>query len=520
VSSHSAAPARRFVDPAGDSYRWWLLLVTSVGALLASLTSGTLVIALPDILRDLHTDLFALLWIVVGYTLVVTVLVLNAGRLADRFGRARTFTLGMAVFALASAFCAVAPDAATLIGGRIVQGIGGAFMFANSSALVTDAFARRELGRALGINAMVVGAGLMLGPILGGWLTSFGWRFVFWFNVPLGILGVVAALLILVERTPPQPGVSIDWLGSAIYLVALMAVMTSLAFGGIYGWTTWWIVGGFVLFIALVPVLLFVERRVRNPIIDLTLFHDRLFTMGNLTGLLNGVARNSVLFLLVFYLQGVKGVDPVTAGIQLAPLALGLLVLSPVSGALADRFGSRVLATLGMIVTGIGLAGLLTIEVDTPFWQLVVWQLVIGAGSGLFNAPNTSAVMGVLPPDKRGIGAGMRAMLTNTGFVVSIALSIGLMTSAMDPKVMVAVFSGTQVGSSGIDLRPFIGALHVAFAAGIVASVIGAAISTMRGEHRSWEEDAGTGRRVRGRVPARIAVAETVIEDGEGHGAP
>ena len=477
----------RLVAPDSDSYRWWLLAVTSLGALLASITSGTLVIALPDILRDLHTDLFSLLWIVVGYTLVVTVLVLNAGRIADRFGRARTFTIGLAIFTAASAFCAVAPGAITLIGGRVIQGLGGAFMFANSSALVTDAFPRRELGRALGINAMVVGAGLMLGPILGGWLTGFGWRMVFWFNVPLGLLGVVAAWLVLVERVPAQREIEIDWVGSAIYLVALMALMTSLAFGGIYGWTTWWVLGGFALFALLLPVLGAVERCVSHPIIDLSLFQDRLFAMGNLTGLLNGIARNGVLFLLVFYLQGVKGEDPVTAGIQLAPLAVGLLVLSPISGALADRFGSRGIATAGMIVTAIGLAGLLTIQVDTPFWQLVVWQLVIGAGSGLFNAPNTSAVMGVVPPAKRGIGAGMRAMLVNTGFVVSIALAIGLMTSAMDPQVMVAVFSGTQSGATGINLQPFISALHLAFGAGVIASIVGAGISLMRGGHRSWE---------------------------------
>ncbi len=479
-------PFLRVGDPDDPSYRWWLLGITSFGALLASLTSGTLVIALPDILRDLHTDLFALLWIVVGYTLVVTVLVLNAGRMADKFGRARTFTLGLAFFTAASAFCGVAPGAPALILGRIAQGIGGAFMFANSAALVTDAFPRRELGRALGINAMVVGAGQMLGPILGGWLTGFGWRTVFWFNVPLGIAAVIAARVILVERVPGRRTISVDWVGSALYLVALMALMTSLAFGGIYGWATPWVLGGFVLFALLVPILLVVETRVAMPILDVSLFRDRLFAMGNLTGLLNGVARNSVLFLLVFYLQGVKGADPVTAGIELAPLAIGLLVLSPISGALADRFGSRVLATAGMLVTGLGLAGLMTIQVDTPFWQLVVWQLVIGAGSGLFYSPNTSAVMGVVPPEKRGIGAGMRAMLTNTGFVVSIALAIGLMTTAMDPQVMVAVFSGTQVGAGGIDLNPFINALHVAFGAGVVASAVGAAISMMRGEHRSW----------------------------------
>ena len=476
------------VDAKADSYRWWVLVVTSIGALLASLTSGTLIIALPDILRDLHTDIFSLLWIVVGYTVVTTVLVLNAGRLADQYGRTKTYILGFVVFTLASILCALAPTAELLIGGRVVQGIGGAFMFANSAALVTDAFPRRELGRALGINAMVVGAGLILGPVLGGWLTGFGWRFVFWFNVPLGIIGIVAAVLVLVEQQKPQRSLGIDWSGSTVYLVSLLALMTSLAFGGIYGWGTWWIIGGFVIFLVSLPLLAWVERRVKQPLIDLELMRDRLFLMGNLTAMLNGIARNGVLFLLVFYLQGVKGMDPVTAGISLAPLAVGLLVLSPISGILADKYGSRVLATAGMVVTGVGLAGLTTIAVDTPIWQLAIWQLIVGAGSGLFNSPNTSAVMGVVPPAKRGIGSGIRAMLTNTGFVISIALAIGLITTAMSPQVMVAVFSGTQSGTTGIDLGPFISALRLAFGAGVIVSAIGAVVSLLRGGHRSWEE--------------------------------
>lgn len=500
---------RRLVEPTSPDYRWWLLAVTSLGALVASLTSGTLVIALPDILRDLHTDLFSLLWIVVGYTLVTTVLVLNAGKLADRFGRARSFLAGVALFTIASVWCALAPESMLLIVGRILQGVGGAFMFATSSALVTDAFPRSELGKALGINAMVVGAGLILGPILGGVLTTLGWRMVFWANLPVGIIALVLGRLVLVEQVQAQRSVSIDWWGSLVYLVGLLGLMTSLAFGGLYGWDTWWIIGGVVLFVVAVPLLVRIERRVASPLLDLQLLRDRAFLMGNLTGLLNGVARNGVLFLLVFYLQGVKGVDPVAAGIQLAPLALGLVVLSPISGALADRYGSRLLATLGMVVTAVGLAGLMTIDASTEYWQLAVWQLVIGAGSGLFVSPNTSAVMGVVPAEKRGVGAGIRAMLTNTGFVLSIAIAIGLMTSAMDPEVMVAVFSGTQVGAEGIDLGPFIDALHIAFAAGLVASVIGAVVSAGRGDDRP------TGRTETPPVRPEVEGAEAFIEDAE-----
>ena len=479
--------------PEQPSYRWWALSSTSLGALLSSLTSGTLVIALPEILRELHTDLFSLLWIVVGYTLVVTAFVLNAGRVGDMVGRARTYTLGFLVFTVASVLCGLSANATELIACRVLQGIGGAMLMANATAIVTDAFPRRELGRALGINAMVVGAGLILGPILGGWLTGFGWRWVFWFNVPIGVVGIVWAALVLVEQGRREGRIRVDWSGSIVYLAGLLGLMTALAFGGIYGWTTWWIVAGVAVFVVALPVFVWIESTVSDPLLDLSLFRDRLFSMGNLTGLLNGVARNGVLFLLVFYLQGVRGYDPVTAGILLAPLAAGLLVLSPVSGILADRIGSRALATAGMVVTGIGLGGLMTLSVTTPYWQLAGWQLVIGAGSGIFNSPNTSAVMSVVPPAKRGLGAGTRMMLTQAGFVISIALALGLVTSSMNPRVLLAIFSGTQVGSKGIDLQPFIGALHTAFLAGVIASALGAVASLMRGPHRPDEGHGGGG---------------------------
>ncbi len=482
------SPVRRLVDPAKPSYRWWVLTVTSIGALMASLTGGTLVIALPDILRDLKTDIFSLLWIVVGYTLVATVLVLNAGRVADMVGRARSYTLGFVIFTVASVLCAIAPNAGVLILWRLVQGVGGALLMANATALVTDAFPRLELGRALGINAMVIGAGAILGPILGGWLTGFGWRTIFWFNVPIGLLGAAAAAFILVEQAHPDRRIEIDWLGSLLYFVGLMGLMVALAFGGVYGWTTWWVIAGVVGFFAALPLFLLVEKRHHAPLLDLELFRNRLFAMGNLTGFLNAVARNGVLFLLVFYLQGARGEDPVTAGIMLAPLALGLIVLSPISGALADRYGSRALATGGMAITALGLLGLTTIDLTTPYWLLAFWQLVVGAGSGIFNSPNTSAVMGVVAPNKRGAGAGVRMMLMQSGFIVSIALAIGLVTSSMDPKVMVAIFSGEQVGGNGVSLTAFIDALHLAFLVGFAASVLGAVASLMRGEHHSYEQ--------------------------------
>ena len=357
--------------------RWLLkvLGVTSVGALLAALTSGTLVIALPEILRDLTptssrscgsssaTPSPPRSWSSTP-----------AGSPTRSAGWAPHCTLPV-LFTLASVACALAPTAFLLIVARLVQGVGGAFLMANSAALVTDAFPRRELGRALGINAMVVGAGLILGPILGGWLTGFGWQTVFWFNVPIGVVGTIAAATLLVEQGRRAEGrMRLDLAGSALYLIGLSGLVTALTFGGIYGWTTTWVLAGFAAFIVAMPAFLWVEAHHDAPLLDLSLFRNRLFALGNLTGLLNGIARNGVLFLLVFYLQGARGYDPVTAGLALAPLAVGLLVLSPISGALADRIGSRLLATAGMIVTAVGLLGLTTIAVDTPYWQLAVWE--------------------------------------------------------------------------------------------------------------------------------------------------
>jgi EmrB/QacA subfamily drug resistance transporter len=357
MTAGSGTRSGRFARPSAERYKWWVLGVTSIGALLASLTSGTLVIALPDILRDLHTDLFALLWIVVGYTLVVSVLVLNAGRLADMVGRARSYSVGFVIFTVASVLAATSGSATELIAWRLLQGVGGALLMANSAALVADAFPRNQLGRALGINAMVVGVGLILGPVLGGVLTSFGWRWVFWFNLPIGIVGSLAAALVLVEQGQRDRRVIIDWAGSLLYLVGVLGLMTSLAFGAIFGWTTWWVLGGLVSFVVATPLFVWVEAHHAAPLLDLGLFRDRLFSMGNFSAFLNGVARNSVLFLLVFYLQGAKGDDPVLAGILLAPLAVGLLVLSPISGVLADRYGSRELATAGLLITRSGSRG-------------------------------------------------------------------------------------------------------------------------------------------------------------------
>ena len=260
---------------------------------------------------------------------------------------------------------------------------------------------------------------------------------------------------------------------------------------------------GFAAFIVAAPAFLWVEAHREAPLLDLSLFRNRLFALGNLTGLLNGVARNGVLFLLVFYLQGARGYDPVTAGLMLAPLAIGLLVLSPISGALADRIGSRLLATAGIGHTAVGLLGLTTLACGPALLAARGLATDHRRRVGPLHLPEHERRHGRRPAgEARDGAAGARMMLTQTGFIISIALSIGLVASAVDPSVLLAIFSGTQAGSSGLDMAPFISALHIAFAVGVVASVLGAIVSASRGRCYAAFGDEVVGGPVGGRRPS------------------
>jgi EmrB/QacA subfamily drug resistance transporter len=327
---------------AADAHRWQALTVTSLGALLASLNMSTLVIALPSLLRSLHTGLLEVVWVLLSYLLAQTAVVLSAGRLGDIYGRKRLYAGGFALFtvmALASGFAGMP---LLLIALRVFAGIGGALMLASISAIVADAFPRRELGLALGINAMVIAVGSAIGPVLGGWLTSFGWQWVFWFNVPLGVLGSIASLVVLREVRGAPRTQRIDWRGNLVFLVALTGLLVALSMGGIEGWTHPAVITGAVLFVLATPLFFWLQNIVSDPLLDFTLFRNRLFAVANLTQFLNGLARMGLLFLLVFYFQGPEGKDPVLAGVLVALLVLGLIsLLSAPLSMLRGSEGSR-----------------------------------------------------------------------------------------------------------------------------------------------------------------------------------
>jgi EmrB/QacA subfamily drug resistance transporter len=466
-----------------EHYKWWALSCTSLGMLMATINSGTLIIALPDLERSLGTSLLQLVWVILAYMIASTVLVLTAGRLSDLFGRKKAYVGGFLVFALASLGAGFSADATQLIPWRILQGIGAAFLFANAAALVTDAFPKRQLGLAMGTNTMVAAVGLVLGPVLGGVLVSISWHWVFWFNVPLGLLGGIWGALILHELADPDSVRGLDLLGTATFVTGLTGLVLGISRGGLSGWNDPVVIGGLVASAVLLPAFVLIEHRGRAPMLDLTIFRNRLFAAATAAAFINGLSRFALLFVFVFYFQGAQGDDPITAGLKLTPMAIGMLIASPLAGAWADRHGSRALAALGMLVGAAGLALMTTLEPASPYWQSTLWLLIVGIGSGMFNSPNTAAMMGAVPSYRRGIAAGARTMLQNTGAVISIAFVIAIVTATVPKPTLFKIFSGLASGLSDAQLAPFIHNMHTALWVLAATSVLGAAVSLLRPKH-------------------------------------
>ncbi len=480
--SNSVPKTRRSLGVSADhaNYKWWALSCTSLGMLLAATNSGTLIIALPDLERSLHGSLLGLVWVILAYMIASTVLVLNAGRLSDLFGRKKAYVAGFLVFAAASLGAGFSADVTQLILWRIAQGIGGAFLFANAAALVTDAFPREQLGMAMGANTMIAAVGLVLGPVLGGVLVSVSWQWVFWFNVPFGLIGAGWGALILRELAKPDGDRGFDVVGTLTFVVGLTGLVLGVSRGGLSGWSDPIVVVGLAAAVVLLPLWVVIESRVKAPMLDLGIFRNRLFAAASAASFINGLARFALMFLFVFYFQGAQGDDAITAGIKLIPLAAGMLIASPLAGIYADRHGSRALSALGMVTVGVGLALMTTLQVHTAYWQSTLWLTIVGVGSGMFNSPNTAAMMGTVPAQRRGIAAGARMLLQNTGAVLSIAFVLAIVTSAVPKATLFKIFSGLAQGLSDQKLAPFIHNMHVALWVLAATSFIGAMVCMMR----------------------------------------
>jgi MFS family permease len=467
-SARSAEPSaqRRAHRPPGPNYKWVALSNTTLGVLMATINASIMLIALPDIFRGIgvnplqpgNTSL--LLWMIMGYLVVTAVLVVSFGRLGDMFGRVRIYNLGFAVFSLFSILLAVTWFQGTaaawwLIVGRILQGVGGAMLLANSSALLTDAFPTNQRGLALGLNQVAGIAGSFIGLILGGLLGPVDWRLVFLVSVPFGLFGTVWAYLKLRELGVRRPA-KLDWWGNATFAVGLIAVLVGITYGiqpyggHTMGWTSPFVLTAIFGGLAVLAVFCFVETRVAEPMFRLPLFKIRAFTAGNVASLLSSLGRGGLLFVLIIWLQGIYlprhgysfDQTPLWAGIFMLPLTIGFLVAGPVSGWLSDRFGARPFATGGMVVAALSFLLLELLPINFTYWQFALILLLNGLGMGLFAAPNRAGIMNSLPRESRGVGAGMSATFQNSAMVLSIGIFFTLIILGLASSLPTALSHG------------------------------------------------------------------------------
>ena len=485
--------SRSAIDRDHPRYKWVALSNTTLGTLMATINSSIVIISLPDIFRGIKLDplqpgnVSYLLWTLMGFLVVTAVLVVTLGRLGDIYGRVKIYNLGFVVFTVGSLALVLDPltqgsGALWLILWRIVQGVGAAMLFANSAAILTDAFPVDRRGFALGINQVAAIGGSFIGLIVGGLLAPVDWRLVFFVSVPFGLLGTVWSYRSLRE-TSARTAAHIDWWGNALFAVGLTAILAGITYGiqpyggHDMGWTNPWVLTGLVGGAVLLAAFCLVEVSVTDPMFDLSLFRIRAFSAGNLAGLLSSVSRGGLQFMLIIWLQGIWlplhgfsfASTPLYAGIYLLPLTVSFLFAGPLSGYFSDRFGARAFATGGLVLVALSFVGLMLLPTDFNYWAFAGLLVLNGIGSGLFSAPNTSAIMSSVPANRRGAASGMRGTFLNSGTSLSIGVFFSLMIVGLAQALPRALTDGleahgvSQAVASSIANQPPVGSLFAAF---------------------------------------------------------
>lgn len=454
--------------PLGSRYKWIALSNTTLGVLMASLNGTILIIALPVIFAGIKVNPFApgqsslLLWVMLSFNIATTVLLVMFGRLSDIYGRVKLYNLGFAIFTLGSILCSITWSTGTageieLIIFRLIQGVGGAFLFSNSSAILTDAFPAHQRGLALGLNQIAAIGGSVIGLVLGGLLAATGeWRMIFLVNVPIGILGTVWAFFALKELARKAINTGLDVLGNVTLGVGITGVMLGLTYGIMpygrdpMGWANPWVLTGLIGGILLLVAFVWIEMVVDNPMFNMSLFRNRAFAAGNLSTFLASLARGGLQFMLIIWLQGIwlpmHGVSyantPLQAGLDTLPQTAGFLLAGPLSGFLSDRFGSRLFATGGMILSAIGFFLLNTLSADFSYPTFAVYLLIVGLGMGFFASPNSAAIMNSVPSKFRGAASGMLSTFNNAGMMMSMGIFFSIVIAGLAQRLPIALSHG------------------------------------------------------------------------------
>jgi EmrB/QacA subfamily drug resistance transporter len=448
-------------------YKWVVLSNTTIATLMAAIDTNIVLISLPTIGRQLpDTSATTLLWILLGYSLLTAVVLLNFGRLSDMFGRVRLYVLGFAVFTIGSLLCGLSQTGIELVLFRLVQAVGAGFLFANSAAIITDAFPPNERGRALGINQISIVVGAVSGLVLGGIITStVGWRWIFFVNVPIGIFATLRARADLKELSPLEEHPQIDWLGNVAFALGLTLILAGVTLGALGDLDGTEAIGTVIAGGIMLVAFVWIESWVPSPMLDLSLFRNRVFSTSTTATLMNSLARGAFTFVLVFYLQGPpRYLNPFTAGLFLIPVSASLATLGPISGWLSDRYGPTWFTVFGLLISASGFLWLGTIGPSDSFLQLTPPLVLVGMGMGLFAAPNRATMMTAVPPNRRGVASGIGTTFLNTGATVSLGLTLVIMSTVVPRSALEVILTGgTVTGGSVAIAAGFLQSIHWIF---------------------------------------------------------